>query len=766
MNPIHDYARWGRFLPEERCFELTAEPPKRWFNVHYNQPGDHEVYAETSNLGDGPVTIRDQAGNRCELVPYDAKYLYIRDDETNRVFNPWGAPCAEETVHRSCRYYPEKTVIAGECLGLRVTQRIFIPADLPAEIWTVHLENRSERLRTVSLFAYSGFALHGQSADGRPVRAENTSTVHPEFHGVFVRNHASQPPPTSRYNGYILTTGDWHNGNGHRLHFLRSDLSAGVPRMLWGFNCDGRGGGYANDCCGIVQVRLTLAPGETTRRDFVIGQAASIEEACSVRDRLDPGSIDARCAEQAAREAARADAFRVKTGYPLYDALLNDFTKKQMVSYLMNKSGVRDNLQIDAALCMADYEMACENACQVLGSQYASGAMPHSFRPINRLQYADKPAWALLTIPALIKESGDFSLLERPLGFLDSNERTPVWDHLCRALRFLCGDTGGHGLCDQHFADWNDGLEPSDLTGARESVMVTQQLACGLLEMETLARRIGDDETASFAREQYEAFKRRLNEVAWDGAWYLRTLCENGPPLGTHASDQARIFLNTQSWAVLSRTAEGERARTCMRSVDALLETDIGYAIVHPPCHRFDERIGRFSGMLPGHATNGGAYCHAAGFKAVADCMLGRAEEAWRTFQKVAPGSPWNPPERSKTEPFAWTNCYEAIPQIYGESVYAWRTGTAAWFTMALVEWMFGIRRDYDGLRVDPCLSVQLPQVELWRHFRGADYHVMIDNHAGRRTGTRSITVDGQALEGNRLPVFADGQRHEVHVVI
>ncbi|MGE9289975.1 MAG: hypothetical protein ACQKBT_03230, partial [Puniceicoccales bacterium] len=312
MKDPKPYAPWGQFLEEERCFELTAEPPKRWFNAHYNRPGDNEVYAETSNLGDGMITIRDRAGNLCKLVPYDAKYLYLRDDETNDVFNPWGAPCAKETTNRSCRFYAEKTVIASESEGLRLEQRIFVPPNLPAEIWTVHVTNLSERPRAISLFAYSGFALNGKAADGRAVGAENTSQVHPEIGGVFVRNHCKQPTPTNRYNGYILSTGEFFNANGHRLHFLRSDQSAGVPKMLWGFDCDGRGGGYGGDCCGIVQVKLNLRPGETLRRDFVIGQAASVEEAGSVREQLTESAIDALCAEQATRERQRADTLRVR----------------------------------------------------------------------------------------------------------------------------------------------------------------------------------------------------------------------------------------------------------------------------------------------------------------------------------------------------------------------------------------------------------------------------------------------------------------------
>ena len=231
-------------------------------------------------------------------------------------------------------------------------------------------------------------------------------------------------------------------------------MSPGCSGDALGFDCDGRGGGYANDCCGIVQVKLTLAPGQRARRDFLIGQAASVEEAIDVRRTLSPDAIDQLCEEQAVHERRRAESFRIKTGHRLYDSLLNDFTKKQMVSYVMHKSGFRDNLQTDAALCMADYAMAEENVLRALGSMYASGSAPHSFRPLNPLQYADKPAWVFLAVPALIKESGDFSLLERELGFIDSRERTSVWDHLLRAMRFLCNDTGPNGLCDQHFADW------------------------------------------------------------------------------------------------------------------------------------------------------------------------------------------------------------------------------------------------------------------------------------------------------------------------
>ena len=743
MSTIEKY---GKFIEEELCFELTETPPKKWLNVHYNKSNNdgEEIYSTASNLGDGPIKIRDKDGNTINLVGWDSKYVYVRDDETNLTFNPFGEPVVQDVTDKKCRYHPAKTVIQGTAGELRATQRIFCPKNEVAEVWTVKVDNLSNRPRKVSVFGFAKFQLNGMSAESGGVPSENFSEVIQDMGGVFVTNHARKEPPTDRYNGYMITTNKEFKGTGYRDAFTRSDFSLSTPKILLGWNCDGKNAGYDPDCCGIIQVTFEIPANSSVRTDFIIGNAASTEEVKEIRARLTPEAIDAACEEQEAIEKKRIDAMTVRTGNKNYDGMLNIFSKTMMAAYLIDKSGFRDNVQIDAALAMIDYDLAKENLLRALSSQYANGSVPHGFRPMNRLTYADKPAWIFLTVPLMIKESGDFSLLDVILPYLDSNEEGTVWDHIIRAMKYLCNDTGKNGLCDQHFADWNDGLEPSDLTGERESVMVTQQLCYGLLEIEELAKRLGKKDVEVEARQQYNKFKKLLNEFAWDGNWYIRTTCEHGTPLGTDKDDQAKVFMNTQSWAVLSKTAEGERAQQCMKSVDEHCELDIGFILCSPPCTRKDERIGKFSKIIPGHGTNGGAYCHASGFKGVADCMLGRAEEAWRTFKKIAPDSEWNPITNSFCEPFGFTNCYEAMPAQYGRGIYTWRTGTTGWFLMLLVEWIFGIRRTYEGLIVDPCMSVELDKVSLTRKFRGAVYNIEIDNTAGRKTGVTSITVDGE----------------------
>lgn len=755
--------RYGHFDFAAGQYVLDRQPPRKWNNLHYNQPGEHEVYAEISNIGDGQIFVRDGRGNGCQLVSYDRKFLYIRDEDSGVVFCPGGQPAPEPVQGVTCRYGAATTEIEGTCRGLRATQRVFVPRREVCEAWTVTLENLTRKKRRVSVFAYAQFQLTGVNAEGKWVGADNASEVRRDIRGVFVRNR-DRSVPNGRFNGYLVTLAHYAGGSGYRDHFTRSEFSFGTPKILWGWNADNRPG-CGPDCAGVVQVNLTIPPCGRRRADFLLGQAADVAEIKGVLKRLTPKGLDAACDEQVALERERAERFTVHTGNVQVDGLLNHFVKKQMVSYLINKSGFRDNLQNDMGVALFDYPMARANLLRALASQYPDGNVPHSFRPMNRLQYADKPCWILQVVPALIKESGDVGLLDEVVPYFESTESGTVWDHMLRTMRYLVKDTGEHGLCDQHFADWNDGLEPSEKTGPRESVMVTQQLAFGLLEMEELARLRGDEDVAREARDWHAEFNRRLNTEVWDGQWYQRTLCGSGYRIGTRANREARVFLNTQVWAILSKTAPPERARACMRAVDRHLEKDCGFAIVDPPFTKFDERIGKFSATRAYYATNGGCYNHAAGFKVVADCMLGRAEEAWRTLVKVAPDSPWNPISRSWAEPFAFNNCYDRIPEIYGRAQYPWRTGTAAWFTLALVEWILGARRSYAGLLIDPCLTRGIARARLVRSFRGARFEIELDNTAGRCRGARSVVLDGRAIPGCVLPDLRRGT-HRVQVVI
>ncbi len=618
-TPTPSFESFGHFDESLACFVLTAEPPRKWWNLHCSalQNDGVEMYAEVAHINDGPTWVRDAAGVTVRLCGYDNKYHYVRNESTGTVFCPAGMPAPQPVSGRTVEFYREKTRIRSECEDLRVEQRVFVPRAHPLECTTLTVQNTGPDDVEVSVFSFVKFDLGGCDAEGRTVGRDTFAEVHPDLQGVLATNRFPGLP-SSRFKGFLIALGGFVNANAYRDHFTRADYGLGTPRILWGWNCDGRPGA-GPDCAGIVQVKLSLPAGGSARADFVLGHTASAAEVAELRHTLTPVLLDQWCAEARDALAKPAEAFTVDIGHPLVNGLFNIFLKKQLDHYLINKSGFRDNLQTDMALALCDAPAAVANLLRALASQYADGSVPHGFRPLNRMQYSDKPAWILQTLPEIIKETGDFALLEREVPYFESSERGTVWDHALRAMRFLAEDTGRHGLCRQHHADWNDGLEATAEAGERESVFVSMQLCLGAREMAELARRAGDAAAAREAEEIYAEFHQRINREAWDGEWYVRTLCEDGYRIGSNACDYGKIYLNPQSWAVLSGVAEGKRAHQIMRIVDERLEADIGFRICTPPYASYDPRVGRMSNTLPAPTKTAAATTMRPGFKGVAD---------------------------------------------------------------------------------------------------------------------------------------------------
>ena len=73
---------------------------------------------------------------------------------------------------------------------------------------------------------------------------------------------------------------------------------------------------------------------------------------------------------------------------------------------------------------------------------------------------------------------------------------------------------------------------------------------------------------------------------------------------------------------------------------------------------------------------------------------------------------------------------------------------------------------DYEGLKIVPCFPAEWENAEMTRHFRGADYHIVIQNPQHVENGKGSLFVDGKPCLESVLPDFRDGKMHEVEVKI
>lgn len=753
---MSSFEQYGKYLDSEGSFELTGEPPRKWSDLHYNEPGENEILSQVSNIGDGAITLRDVAGNLCDLV--SSKYIYIRDDDTNVCFTPWGSPIPTPTKLRTCQFHPAHTTIASTCAELRVTHRIFVPRRDAIEAWTTTLQNLTDRPRRISLFAYALFPLTGTNANGEPVGQDNHSEIHPDICGVFLQN---RHPSATNHRGYLVTLNrqEYTASSGYRDFFTRESLSPGDPKILYGWNCDNKSLS-GPDCAAIVQVRFNLPPKVRLRADFLLGQAKDLREIRSLLERTTPASLDQAVEEQSTVEKRRAIAFIADTGKKNFDSFLNYFSKKQVVASLISTESVPATFETNAALALFDYPLVRTSLLRIIAAQTEDGSFPQNFRPG---QSPCSAASLLFAVPWTIKESGDLSILDEIVPYAKSTVAEPVWDHLLRAVQFLSEKPGRNGLCLESQDDAEDGLPQK--TGDRESILVTEKFCLGLIEMRDLALRRNDKRTAQKLKDLYSHFSNQLNRIAWDGEWYVRSINAAGYRLGSSRNSEGRIFATPQSWAILSQIAPPDRAKSALEVVDRFLENDYGLALVAPIFTKPDDRVGPLSAARPLTTENGAAFHHTAALRAIADCMQGRAERAWALFQKILPDSAKNPISHSLCEPFTPATAYSLAKDWPGRTLPSQNQNVTPWHIMLAVEWILGARRHYDGLLINPCLSKEIPRAKLIRTFRGARYEIEIDNTVGRCVGTQTITLNGSAIQGNILPDMRSGT-HFVKVVI
>jgi cellobiose phosphorylase len=102
----------------------------------------------------------------------------------------------------------------------------------------------------------------------------------------------------------------------------------------------------------------------------------------------------------------------------------------------------------------------------------------------------------------------------------------------------------------------------------------------------------------------------------------------------------------------------------------------------------------------------------------------------------------------------------------FGEGKNSWLTGSAAWNLVAASQWILGIRPDYNGLIINPCLPRKWKQFKMVRVFRGSTYIINVKNPYGVSKGVKLLKVDGRKIEGNHVPIFKDRKEHHVEVIM
>jgi cellobiose phosphorylase len=262
--------------------------------------------------------------------------------------------------------------------------------------------------------------------------------------------------------------------------------------------------------------------------------------------------------------------------------------------------------------------------------------------------------------------------------------------------------------------------------------------------------------------------EKAVLDQGWDGQWFLRAYDDSGAPVGSVRNEEGRIYIETQAFC--SMAGIGAAASYPRRALDAVKEfLDCAHGIVlHWPAYsRYHPNLGEISTYPEGYKENGGVFCHNNPWITIAEAGLGRGERAFETYRKICPAFLEDRGELHKTEPYVYAQMIAGKQAARpGEAKNSWLTGTAAWSFVAVSQWILGVRPEYDGLRIDPCLPPRWDGFTVERTFRGSRYRIRVSNPAHVSRGVASLAMDGQRLNGSLIPPCGDSGPHEVEVVM
>ncbi len=773
MNPSDRItASFGYFQSGGSEFVITEpNPPRGLMNYSWNDSFISAVNQIASGVGaykERAAQLIHPAG-RALLIRDGQRHFYLRDKQSGETGCPTGTPIKAQLEDFRCEHGPGYSNFRSTLLGIELSMRWFVPSKQSCEIWSISLRNTRETAAEIQLFSFVNFLLQGYSA-----YSDYYSYIEAEFlsdsNAVHIHNRAVERPHKF-FDGFIASNRPPSAFDSSLRQFLGNFGGIHAPEAILQGACL-NSLAACEKACGVLQHEFKLAPGETENLSILIGSSSGPDKTAELCDELFSGdAIESEFSKLLATKAELRNRITIKTPNPKVDAVINNWIKQQIQVYAEvgsdNGRGFRDAMQLLWAAASFNHDYVKKMLDECLRHQFSDGHTLRGWLPVDDHHYSDGPVWIAPVLDAYIKETNDTALLDKLVPFFDEGEAS-IWDHMLRGLRHSALDIGEHGLIRCHYGDWNDSLNGVGIEGLGQSVWTTIAIIYSCKVGAELARKVRNDETVA---EELLGYAKRLtnavNSKAWDGEWYLRAINDHGEHVGSKKENEGRIYLLPQVWAILADITDDKRKAQLFRMIDEHLDSPYGSKVLHPPYTRPNDRIGRLTHFVPGIWENGSPYCHANGFKIIADCVGGRGDHAYASFIKALPDSPSNPSTHSGCEPYVFPNQYlgPENPRA-GETQFAWMTGTAGWYYRAMTEWMIGVRADHDGLMIDPCLPSHWKECSLERDFRGSRYRIKILNPEGLQKGQLNIEVDGTTHQGNQIPIYNDGKTHEVSVTL
>ncbi len=744
------------FIDEKREYEITDMYPKRpLMNYLWNE----EYIMVINQFGFGKGRMSSENNFQRDIV---------RDTDSRIIY----AKLNDEIIALNRNYTDEKfdtfktvvglgySKIISEYKGIKSEFTIIVPSKGKRECWRLKLKNTESEKKEFDLYSFVDFdasitehlsCTYGDfndSLNGVYFR-HNVYNSPTEYHVVHFASNCGVKAYETAKKRFIGTYGNYISPDGiknEKLSSLDNSFDAGTVAVL--------------------QSSITLMPGEEKTVFFTLGAEKNLEDAVLNSNAVLSEESFEKELELLDRQSGKYDGkVYIDTPDEEINRFVNIWLKRQMelgkTWGRVYNMGFRDIMQDIAGFIQLDPEICREKILNCVQFQKQDGNTLRSWVPIDRRNYRDGATWLLSSVTTYLKETKDVTILDEKIGYFESEIKETLFEHCIRGIDFLYREVGEHGLCLWGGGDWNDSFDGAGLNMIGESVWLSIATIKATNDFLELLLWLNKTELIERYSQKRDKMKDNIYKYGWDKDHFIYGINDWGEKVGSYETKEGQIFLNPQTWAVLANITDDKQ--TLLDFVEKELSCKFGY-VQQKPCYTVgDSHIGRISYFGKGFYENGSVYNHGAAFKIVADCVAGRGNHAYKSIKKLLPGNAENDYTKSGVEPYAVCNMYFGPENATkaGEAPMHWITGTSSWTFRGIVEYLIGVRAEFDGLLVDPQLPDEWNKVTIKRNFRSATYDIKIV-----RDENKGMTVDGNAVDSSLIPVFSDGKVHSVEIRI
>ena len=785
--------RYGYFDDAEREYVIDRpDTPAPWANYL----GSPEYGAIISNNAGGYSFVKSGANGRILRYVFNSfdqpgRYIYLRDNDTQDYWSASWQPVGKslDKYKSECHHGTGYTNIKASYDGIDTEALYLVPLDKTHEVWNLKVTNNSDKPRNLSAIGYCEFT-NDNNYEQDQVNLQYTLFITRTY---FKENRIKQVINENVNKGtpvdgnvtftrfFGLAGGEVASYCGDKETFLGLYHSYANPLAVINGNC-GNKLNYNSNSCGALETKMSLAPGETKYIAFIVGMKNDAEAEEVMKAYADVKSqAEKELTELKKYWGDKLDNLQVKTPSPEFNSMINTWNAYQCFmtfiwsraasfSYcgLRNGYGYRDTVQDIQGIIHLAPEMALEKIRFMLSAQVDNGGgLPlvkfnhnagHEDTPDDASYVkatghpayrADDALWLFPTVYKYIAESGNVDFIDEVILFANGGEGT-VYEHLKRAIDFSMNHLGNNNMPAGLHADWNDCLR---LGKKGESTFVAMQLYYAMTVLRDFAVRKNDTEYIAYLDKIQKELGDTIQSKCWEDDRYIRGYKEDGMIIGSKHDPEANMWLNPQSWSVISGLATKEQAEKALESVHRELNTPYGVRVMAPAYedHAFDGAL-----MLLFNAStkeNGGIFSQPQGWIILAESLMGHGNRAFEYFTESSPASMNDKAEIRKLEPYCHGQFTESVDSPFeGRSHVHWLTGTASTVMVGCVEGILGIRPDFEGLRLAPSVSSDWKEFEISKMYRGKKLNIKVSNPDGAQSGYKTLTLNDEKLSDNYIP--------------